>query len=118
MHNIICLNEPCVQTKDLVAIYPDMSGAMRSFNIPEESNDIIRHILEAGEIIDFDRHPVNEWVLLERGEVIITVRNEKATESIRLQVENETAVVHFPAGLEHSLKAVSLVDYFVIKTRE
>lgn len=118
MHKIICLNGSCEHLNSLVATHQDLSAAMRSINIPEESNDVIRHVLEAGEMIDFDRHPVNEWVLLEHGEVIITIRKETVTESIGLQVENETAVVHFPAGLEHSLKAVSLVDYFVLKGKE
>jgi hypothetical protein len=92
--------------------------ALKAIMPVDKSFEIVRHELDAGEVIEPDVHDVDEWILI----------NEKAI--CRLQIEDSLltvdnsavpplryiSVMHVPRGKSHSFHALSHFSYFVLKS--
>ena len=76
---------------------------------------IVRHRLDAAESIAEHFHPkANEWVIIERGAIEVTIDGAKR----KHHLDGTALAIPFPAGARHALKALSAVEYVVLRDRE
>ncbi len=97
------------------AVFESFKKALESLTIEDDEYVLVRHILKPGEKIKLHYHSkATEWLIIDKGIFDIQVGDEWKRGNLTYQ----TTVFLFPKGENHTIKAVTEIEYFVLRDKK
>ncbi len=98
-----------------MAIFESFKKALESLTFEDDEYILVRHLLKPGKEIKFHHHPkATEWLIINNGIFDVQIENELK----RYRIIYQTAVFLFPKGKNHTIKAVTEIEYFVLRDKK
>jgi quercetin dioxygenase-like cupin family protein len=91
--------------------YKDRESALDQLLELDRDYALVRHDFPRGEVIEAHTHPVDEWVIFNRGRCEITL----GLESRAVDVNKGAVAVYLPKEQEHGLKCLTDISYWVLR---
>lgn len=101
----------------LIRTFSNLDAAQRAIATPDAKYIFLRHRLKNGDFVKQHVEKKNEWLLIRKGHFILGTAGAHYTyPDLEMNLKGRDVIVIFiPIGLKHSLKALSNLDYFVLK---
>jgi len=99
--------------------YNSFQEAIRSLTQEDEEYILVRHVLKAGEKVKEHYHPrANEWIIVNivEGKLVIWLGDKM--KKIDFSDYLSPVAIFLPAGVKHSLLAISPISYSVLRDRK
>lgn len=94
--------------------YKNRDEALEKILKMDKDYTIIRHDFPKGEFIEPHKHPVDEWVIFDYGKCEAAL----GLESRVIEAKNKTMAIYFPRNIDHSLKCLTDISYWVLRSTE
>ena len=102
-----------------VAVFQNLTEAMKSLMIEDDEYILVMHTLKAGEEIKMHYHPkATEWLIIGAGIFEVTIEKEKKIFDSSELLAHNMRVFLFPRGEKHMLVAITPIKYFVLRNKK
>ncbi len=97
------------------AIFESFKKALESLTFEDDEYILVRHLLKSEKEIKLHYHPeATEWLIIDNGIFDVQIENELK----RYRRTYQTTVFLFPKGKNHNIKAVTEIEYFVLRDKK